>query len=238
MSFTKKNDGIHEFMVHSRELGKKPEGIHLYPSASWSSVAINDVEVDHTDHLEMKGKYLSYRKEIADEVEPSTIQVNSRKMDNHIRECSSEDHDFKKGSGLKKKYIRKRTIPRTNNKKYPTKPWDQSKQEKVKDTMEKMNDEIIGFHGKWNDEPELSPKSIIPTETIIDDWFNYGDELDKYFNEGEEKDQLILSRDLQLKDDLLKWEFHDMKTGDVMYMDYDATIKNVYAEWMKKKSRL
>ena len=53
-----------------------------------------------------------------------------------------------------------------------------------------------------------------------------------------EKDQLILSRDLQLKGELLKWEFHDMKTGDVVYMDYGATIKDVYAEWMKKKSRL
>ena len=234
MSFETKNDGI----VHSRELGEKVDGFHLYPSATWSSVAINDVEVDNTDHLEMKGKYLSHRKDIADEVEPSTIQVNSRKMDNHIRESSSEDHDFKKGSGLKKKYIRKRTIPRTNRKKYPTKPWDQSKQEKVKNTIEKINDEIIGFHGKWDDESGVVPKSIIPTETIINDWFNYGDELDKYFDGGEEKDQLILSRDLQLKDDLLKWEFHDMKTGDVMYMDYDATIKNVYAEWMKKKSRL
>jgi len=209
-----------------KNLGEKDE--KLYKDVTWADVTINWVDQDTTLDNQMSCMAIESQKKNADLMYTGgKIEVQPREMGNQILESSSGEREFKKGSGLKKVYIRKRTIPQGVRKKYPTKPKNQSKQEKVKNTLEKVMDGITG-----NDSPIQEVQQIIPEKSIIEGWFNYGGELDDI------SDQLVLSRDHVMVDGSPKWCFHSMKTGEELYMDYNASIRDVYHKWMKDQAKM
>jgi hypothetical protein len=226
MAFTVENkDGI-DSLVHFRNLGEKESG--LYKDSTWADVTVHNVEFQTTLDNELSTTAIESAKENADLMYTGGgIQVQSRKMDNQILESSSGEREFKKGSGLKKMYVRKRTIPQGVRKKFPTKPKNQSKQEKVKNALEKVTDEI-----ERNDTPVSPILPIIPEKSIIDGWFNYGNEL------GDIPDQLVLTKGHITIDGSPKWCFHSMNTGEEFFMDYDASIQDVYHKWMKDQSKM
>jgi hypothetical protein len=86
-------------------------------------------------------------------------------------------------------------------------------------------DDVLKEHPELNiDEMSVSSGSI-PETSIIDGWFNYGDEF------GDVEDQMILSKDPVMIDGLPKWCFHNMMTGEELFMDFEASIMDVYKKW-------
>jgi hypothetical protein len=215
-------------VVHFHHLGEKEEGKEFYKNVTWADVTINGVDLDTTLYNEMKCMEAEERMRDAERTyHGGKVEVHPRKMSLEINESSSSSREFTKGDGIKKMYVRKRTIPQGVRKKYPIKPWDQSKQEKKKSALERVTDEIEG-----DDTPVAPLQPIIYDESIIDGWFNYGDEL------NEIPDQLVLSKDPVTIDGSPKWIFHSMETGEGFSMDFDASIKDVYHKWMKIHSNL
>jgi hypothetical protein len=228
MAFTLNTDNGRETLTHYINLGDKNPDANLYNHVSWADVAINGVDLATTMDHEMSCMSIESQKKNADLMYTGGgIEVQPRKMDNQILESSSGEKEFEKGSGLKKIYIRKRTIPQGVRKKFPTKPKNQSKQEKVKNALEKVTDEI-----ERDDTPVGQIPSMITEKSIIDGWFNYGGEMEDI------PDQLVLSKDHVMVDGSPKWCFHSMKTGEEFCMDYEASIRDVYHKWMKDQANL
>ena len=125
--FSKNEEGS---FIHTRNLGQR-EG-HTYPEAKWSDVTIHGVDIDDSMFWHFRNDCL--------ENFPSgkgggEIIVGERKLDSEIRSSESgsvSNTEFKKGTGEKKTYYRKRKIPTTKRKNYPVKPIKETQKTKKK----------------------------------------------------------------------------------------------------------
>jgi hypothetical protein len=94
-------------------------------------------------------------------------------------------------------------------------------------------EEILEEHPELDiEDMSVSSEGGIPETSIIDGWFNYGDEL------GDVQDQMVLSKDPVMVDGLPKWCFHNMMTGEELFMDFEASIMDVYKKWNDIKSKM
>lgn len=251
-------------LVHFRHLGDKEEGKQLYKNVSWADVTINGIDLDTTlkHDQECEESMMTHYDAKMNHIHRN-IEVHPRKMNNEILESTSSFKEFKKGDGYKKMYVRQRKVPQGVHKKYPTKPWDQSKQEKMKQALQRVTDELeVDFNNpqgdtiegkidnlksslgeEWWDEilkehPELNisddqmSTGSIPDTSIVEGWFNYGDEL------PEIPDQLVLSKDPVTIDGRLMWIFHSMTTGEEFFINYDASIRDIYKVWQMMNSKM
>ena len=251
-------------LVHFRHLGDKEEGMELYKNVSWSDVTINGVGLHTTlkNDQECEESMVSHNNAKKNNL-VRNIEVHPRKMDNEILESTSSFKEFTKGDGYKKMYVRQRKVPQGVHKKHPTKPWDQSKQEKMKNAIQRVTDELeVEFNDnpdntveekveelksslgeEWWDEvlkehPELNisddQKSTgsIPDTSIVEGWFNYGDEITDI------PDQLVLSKDPVTVNGSLMWNFHSMVTGEEYFINYDASIRDIYKVWNMMNSKM
>ena len=123
--FDRDEDGT---FIHTRSLGIK-QG-YLYPEATWADVTIHNVDI----HDSM---YWIYRNECLEEIssrekgEVDPIIVGEKDVDCSIK-YSVGHLDFEKASNEKKKYFRKRLIPKNKTKKFPVKPITDERSVKMK----------------------------------------------------------------------------------------------------------
>jgi hypothetical protein len=116
-NFKRMDNGNFEYFVHHRPLGKKVNG--LYQHVPWSDIAIQNVPLETTLHLENQNKFIEYMNYI--ESMKGTIKkvINERNLDNKIRYSGTNRLQFNK------EYIdpyRSRSIPKKKKKKFPVKP--------------------------------------------------------------------------------------------------------------------
>lgn len=158
--FSKNEEGS---FIHTRNLGQR-EG-HTYPEAKWSDVTIHGVNIDDS-------MFWHFRNDCLENV-PSgkgggEIIVGERKLQSEIRSSESgsvSNAEFKKGTGEKKTYYRKRKIPKTKKKNYPVKPIKETQKTK-KNTMEEKYDEVSGTMRFTTSEKD--PGESIDSAVVID----------------------------------------------------------------------
>ena len=88
------------------------------------------------------------------------------------------------------------------------------KKEKLRETNEKLTDEINDYK-EFND----INVDVKEYETIVE--------------ETEIQDQLILSKDPVIISGDPHWMFYSLLSGEEFYIDMDATVNEVYQKWMK-----
>ena len=260
----KTNENGKDTLVHFRHLGEKEDGKEVYKNVSWADVTINGVDLDTTlkNDQACEDALINHKNTMLNHLE-SHLEVHPRKTSNEILESTSSFKEFKKGDGYKKVYVRQRKVPQGVHKKYPTKPWNQSKQEKMKQALQRVTDELevdfnepkgetveekvqnlkMSLGEDWWDQvlqehPELKidedqvSSGSIPDTSIVEGWFNYGDELTGI------PDQLVFSKDPVTIDGKLMWIFHSMVSGEQFYIKYDATIRDVFKAWNMINSKM
>jgi hypothetical protein len=211
MTYIFNNADGYEYMTHQVDVGEKQEN-GFYNKATWKDVVLNGTDVDDLLDNEMKCESAILSHEIAEDLyKGDSIEVNPRIVSYDIKEttngkeCSSE---------CKKIYIRKRNANAFHHKKFPTKPYNQLKKEKLRETNEKLTDEINDYK-EFND----INVDVKEYETIVE--------------ETEIQDQLILSKDPVIISGDPHWMFYSLLSGEEFYIDMDATVNEVYQKWMK-----
>ena len=92
----------------------------------------------------------------------------------------------------------------------------EEKVENLKSSLgEEWWDEVLKEHPELNISDDQMSTGSIPDTSIVEGWFNYGDEL------PEIPDQLVLSKDPVTIDGRLMWIFHSMTTGEEFFINYD-----------------
>ena len=150
--------------------------VHSPPSDSWANIVLNNVPLDYTCFLAYKDDLiksfivLSDPSALADDTYSSrdTIMINPRKISSDIS-ISTKGTDTSQGE----KFYRERKIPQTKQKTYTTKPFDNSKLEKLNNRVKIFNSSLEGtevsFGGDGN--YEISDKYL--NTSIIHNWFHY-----------------------------------------------------------------
>ena len=127
----KSKDGI---PYYDRKLGEK-HGL-MYKDKKWSDVLMNGVSLDKV--IEMDNKYGEMK--MSEGGEGGKIMINSREMNNEIKESSRGNMENMKNM----KVFRERKIPQGKKKNYPVKPKNPSKDEKNFHHIEEIRDCIDG----------------------------------------------------------------------------------------------
>ena len=113
-NFKRMDNGNFEYFVHHRPLGKKVNG--LYQLVPWSDIAIQNVPLETTLHLENQNKYIEYMNYIESMKGTTKKVINERNLDNKVRYSGTNELQFNK------EYIdpyRSRSIPKKKKKKFP-----------------------------------------------------------------------------------------------------------------------
>ena len=113
----KSKDGI---PYYDRKLGEK-HGF-MYKDKKWSDVLMNGVSLDKV--IEMDNKYGDMK--MSEGGKGGKIMINSREMDNEIKESSRGNMENMKNM----KVFRERKIPQGKKKNYPVKPKNEYTSEK------------------------------------------------------------------------------------------------------------
>jgi hypothetical protein len=213
MVYILNNAGGYEYLTHLIDLGEKQT--NGFYKATWKDVVLNGTDVDDLLDNEMKCESTILSHEIAEELySKDSIEVNPRIVSHEIKETTNDNMCSPEYKNI---YIRKRNANKVHHKKFPTKPYNQLKKEKMKETNQKLTDEI---NNEFNDINVIMKEN----ETIVE--------------ENEIHDQLVLSKDPVIISGYPHWMFYSLLSGEEFYIDMDATVNEVYQKWMKINPKL
>ena len=119
-------------VIHRRDIG---------PNSSWVDRTINGVSIDDSCAWDLSSSQISCLINAGKEAEQGTIVVGERHVIGDIVNSIS-DPSFEKGTGDKKKFFRKRNIPKSKKKNYTVKPKTCAQKDKRDINKDKFDDII------------------------------------------------------------------------------------------------